>query len=272
MISNLVTKNFSSKELKARAIYDWITQYISYDIKAGRNNDASKSSTTEVLKFRKAIGAGYANLFQDMCSSANIRCLTVDGFIKKNIEEVGETKAEINHTWAVVQLGQSPDTWFYVDPCWGAGFPDKKGTAYIKSFDDSYFFSDKRIFNNQHYPDNEAWKLGMAPKSKKEFYELPVVKAGVHPFGITAFVPTQGKVKIKAGKSVAFNLTAAGTSDVTKVALIIENNRKFTEKVMNYSASGGHITFEYKFSDEGEFPVLLKINDKETLEYLVTVE
>ncbi len=271
-ISLAVTKNFASKELKARAIYDWVCNNIAYDIKAGKNNDASKSATADVLKYRKAIGSGYANLFQDMCSSANIRCLTVDGFAKRTTEEIEEKKSEINHTWAVVQLGQSPETWFYVDPCFGAGFPDKKGNTFIKSFDDGYFFSAKKIFNNQHYPDNEAWKLGDAPKTKKAFYELPLIKTGAYNFSVSGFVPATGIVKIKPGKSLAFNLTAANTSAIIKVALMIENNKKQTEKVMNYNIAAGHIIFEYKFNDDGEFPVSIMINDKEVLQYLVMVE
>jgi transglutaminase/protease-like cytokinesis protein 3 len=89
-IANIITKNCSTKELKARAIYTWIATHISYDIKAGKRNDMTKTNSTDILKSRKAIGAGYAALFQDMCSSANIRCLTVDGFIKKNTDEINE--------------------------------------------------------------------------------------------------------------------------------------------------------------------------------------
>lgn len=75
--------------------------------------------------------------------------------------------------WAVVQLGQSPDTWYYVDPAWGSGYADAEMKVFTRSFTDAYFFTDKPIFNLQHYPDNEAWKLGGAPKNKKEFYSLP---------------------------------------------------------------------------------------------------
>lgn len=270
-ISHIITKNFAPKELKVRAIFDWIALHISYDVKAGRNNDASRNTTTDVLKYRKAIGVGFATLFQDMCSSANIRCLTVEGFAKRITDNIDEKKAEINHEWAVVQLGQSPDTWFYVDPCWGAGYPDKKETHFIPAFDPSYFFADKKIFNYQHYPDNEAWKLQPAPKNKKEFYELPLVKSGAYPIGVSSFIPAAGKVKTKAGKSLAFNISASNTSEISKVSLTIENNNKIAEKVMNYSAANGHILFDYKFNDEGEYPVTVMINGKETLGYLIIV-
>ena len=271
-ISHIITRNFAPKELKTRAIFDWIALNISYDCKAGRNNDASKNTSADVLKYRKAIGVGFATLFQDMCSSANIRCLTVEGFAKRVTDNIGEKKPEINHEWAVVQLGQSPDTWYYVDPCWGAGYPDKKETTFIKAYDPSYFFADKKIFNFQHYPDNEAWKLSPASKSKKDFYELPLVKGGAYSFGVNGFIPSSGKVMIKEGKSVSFNISSSTISVINKVSLIIENNNKTAEKVMNFTALNGHIVFDYKFNDDGEFPVTILINGKETLGYIITVD
>ena len=81
-ISNMLTKNFPDKVDKLRAIYYWITNNISYDCKAARTNNTQKNSPTEVLLYRKAVGIGFASLFQDMSSSANIRCLTADGFVK----------------------------------------------------------------------------------------------------------------------------------------------------------------------------------------------
>ena len=108
-ISGIVTKPFTDKIEKARAIFCWIANNISYDCKAARSGNEQKNSSTQVLLYRRATGPGYAALFQDMCSSANIRCLTPDGFVKTTTGQIEDTKTDINHSWAVVQLGQSPD-------------------------------------------------------------------------------------------------------------------------------------------------------------------
>ena len=97
-INNVVSKKFTDKIDKARAIYDWIAMNIKYDVKSARANNTAKNSPTDVLLYRKAVGIGFASLFQDMCSSANIRCLTVDGFVKNNVDDIGEKSMEINHT------------------------------------------------------------------------------------------------------------------------------------------------------------------------------
>ncbi|MFZ1371622.1 MAG: transglutaminase domain-containing protein, partial [Ferruginibacter sp.] len=123
-INNVVSNKFTDKVDKARAIYYWIAHNIKYDIKAARSNNTAKNTPTDVLLNRKAIGIGFASLFQDMCSSADIRCLTVDGFVKTGTGQIGEKDTDINHSWAVVQLGQSPETWYYVDPAFGSGYAD----------------------------------------------------------------------------------------------------------------------------------------------------
>ena len=113
-ISSILTKKLMDKTEKARAIFDWIAYNISFDFKTARNGVGEKNGSTDVLKSRKATAAGYANLFQDMCSSAGIRCLTVEGFVKNNVEDINLSKPEINHTWNVIQLGISPDAWYIV--------------------------------------------------------------------------------------------------------------------------------------------------------------
>jgi len=142
------------------------------DVKSAKNNSTTKNTPTEVLLYRKAVGAGFASLFQDMCSSAGIRCLTADGFVKFSAEQVNEKKPEINHSWAVVQLGQSPEAWYYADPCWGSGYTDPEFKSFTKSFNPDYFFADLTIFNWQHYPDNTAWQLGPGPKNKSDFLNI----------------------------------------------------------------------------------------------------
>ena len=139
-IADLVTKNFNDKKLKARAIFSWIANNIAYETKTSRATNPKNNTSDVVLKNRKAGGTGYATLFQDMCSVANIRCLTADGFLKRTVEEINEKDVEINHSWDVVQLGQSPDDWYYVDAALASGHLDKKGTTFIKSFEDEMRF------------------------------------------------------------------------------------------------------------------------------------
>lgn len=272
-ISNLLTKNYEDKTDKVRAIYDWIAYNISYDFKTARNGGAEKNTATDVLLSRKATGAGYANLFQDMCSAAGIRCLTADGFVKFSTEEIGNSKAEINHSWAVVQLGQSPEAWYYADPCFGSGYTDADFKSFTKAFNPDYFFADLTIFNLQHYPDNTAWQLGPGPKNKNDFFDLPVIKSAAYEFGLKKMNPNKGAVKASAGKPFAFTYQLNNNIEITKVALVIgEGKKKKIKDIAKFSSTGSTLGFTYTFEEEDSFPVTVLVNGKELVEYAMEVE
>ena len=269
-INNVVSKKFDDKIDRARAIYDWIALNITYDVKAARSNITMKNSPAEVLLSRRAVGAGFASLFQDMCSAADIRCLTVNGFVKNNTEQIDEKGAEINHSWAVVQLGQSPETWYYVDPAWGSGYADAEMKVFTKSFTDAYFFTEKAIFNLQHYPDNEAWKLGSAPKNKKDFYNLPVIKVAAPELDMKRFSPNDGNFKARVNKDVNFSYTLTG-NEITKVELAMGERKKYKVKEIPYNYSGGVLSFNYKFAEDGAYPITVIVNGRELISYNVEI-
>lgn len=271
-INNVVSNKFTDKIDKARAIYYWIAHNISYDVKSTRNNNKQKNTPADVLLTRKATGIGFANLFQDMCSSADIRCLTVDGFVKYNTQQIGEKDEEINHSWAVVQLGQSPEEWYYVDPAFGSGYLNAEMKEFTKSYTDAYFFTEKETFNLQHFPDNNAWRLGSGPKSKKDFFDMPVVRVSAIEAGIKKLSPGDGRIKAKVNKAVKFSFTINSTDEITKVALATGEKKKYKVEEIQYSNSGGVLSFTYKFQDPNSYPVTVFVNGKEFVLYYADVE
>jgi len=271
-ISYVVTKKFSENKDKVRAIFDWIAYNISFDCKAARNNGNEKTNSDDVLKFRKTTSTGYATLFQDMCSVVKIRCLTVNGYAKYSVEDINEKPDQFNHAWVVVQLGQSPESWFYVDPTWGSGFTDAKMITYTKQFNDDYFFASKSLFNFQHYPDNQAWQIGAGPKSLKDFIALPLVKHSAYEFGLAGFVPQEGFIKSTTSKPILFKMRVNSFAHVDIVALEIGADKKKSIKTVDYSFHNGIISFSYKFDEDDSYPITILINNKPVLAYLAEIE
>lgn len=270
-ISYVITKKFPDPKDKVRAIFDWIAYNISFDLKAGKNNDNEKANTDLILKSRKTNAAGYAALFQDMCSVQKIRCLTVDGYAKYNTEQINEKPDEFNHTWAVVQLGVSPDTWYYVDPTMGSGYTDDKMSVYTKAYNADYFFADRFIFNYQHFADNSAWQLGPGPKNESSFFSLPLVKSAAYEYKVSKFSPNNGLIKAKLNSPVSFSIKINTTADIEIVSLVIGTEKKKKTKTVDYSIVGGSIVFNYRFDQEDSYPVTVLINNKPVLGYLVEV-
>lgn len=271
-IQNVVARKFTDKMDRARVIYDWIALNISFDVKANKAGANAKLTVSDVLKTRKASSSGFAMLFQDLCSSADIRCLTVDGFLKTNTLEIGDKSTDINHTWAVVQLGESPETWFYVDPAMGSGYfgPDKK--SFIPYFNTGYFFTEKNLFNWDHYPDNDAWKLGSAPRSRGDFFELPIIGNASYEYGLKSFSPKSGKYKTKATKPVNFSFRLNPNVEIKTVTVISGMKKKLRTKDVEFSFSGGQLGFTVQFEEENSYPVVIKVNGKELITYEVDVE
>jgi transglutaminase/protease-like cytokinesis protein 3 len=272
-INNVVSNKFTDKIDKARAIYYWIANNIIYDVKTVRKTGNEKTNTVaDVLKTRKANGIGFASLFQDMCSSADIRCLTVDGFVKYNSGQIGEKDQEINHTWAVVQLGQSPEEWYYVDPAFASGYLGADMKEFTKYYSDAYFFTEKETFNLQHYPDNEAWKLGKGARNKGDFFDMPVIKTAAMDFEIKKCSPNAGKIKANADKAVKFSFMIKNAGDIAKVQVGIGEKKKYKIEEIPFTASGTMLSFTYKFKDANAYPVTVFVNGREFVQYYAEIE
>ncbi len=270
-ISYIVTRKFQSPAEKTRAIYAWITRHISPDLRAAKGNSNEKMTADQVLKTRKANPAGFANLFQDMCSVAKIRCLTVDGFMKKHPDHVSELPDEYNHTWAVVQLGQSPDTWYYADPYSGCGTIDEKYTRFTRRFNPDYFFAEKSTFNLQHYPDNKAWQLGPGgAASLKEFRAFPVLHDAAYRYGITAVQPLSGMISTSVKKPVQFSLRAQG-NNIDIISLQVGAEKKRRNKTADFSRQGAALVFSFRFDEEDSYPVTVMINNQPVLTYFAEI-
>jgi hypothetical protein len=271
-IAVMVTQHFPDKIDKVRAIFDWIADNIDFDCKAARSNNNDKNSSDDVLQYRKATSPGYATLFQDMCSVAGIRCLTVDGYIKNSTEDINAKPDGFSHTWDVVQLGKSEEEWHYVDPMLGSGYTDKDVKVYTKFFNDNYFFANKATFNLQCFPDNMAWQLdNNGPKNKKEFFTQPVVKDAAYLFYVTGYTPLEGDVKVKTGKPVSFTISVHNQDSVKIVSIRFGEDKKSRVKQMNYTLSDGSISFNYTFADADTYPIEILINGQEVLDYIIEV-
>lgn len=271
-IAKRITTAGGEPEQKARAIFYWIANNIAIDPKATKANDQRKSLPEDVIRSRKATPLGFAKLYQEMASQANIRCLVVDGYIKNNVDDIGNPADEVNHSWNVVQLGQSPDTWYVVDAAKASGSLDKKMTIFTKGFTSQYFFADKTLFNQDHYPDNTAWQLGGGPKSIKDFYALPVLYSAAYKYGVGKVTPSTGYIKTKTKGKVSFTIPVNSNAGIENVSLLMGDARRLQKpEPMNFSTAGGAIVFSYQFKTADTYPVRVVFNDEVVAEYMVEV-
>ncbi len=272
-IADTLTRSLPDKHAKARAIFFWVANNIAFDLKAMKSNDIRRVDPVIVVQTRKTTPLGYANLIQEMCSMANIRCLTVDGYVKNYAEEIGNPADEINHTWNVVQLGESPEQWFYIDAAKASGYTDSKYTKFTKEFVSDYFFADKVLFNLDHYPDNGAWQLGPGPKNLKDFYALPVFSNAAYVYGLQKPAPANGLIKGKTKNTFSFSFPHNNNVPISSITLVTGEDKKPDKPLpMNFTDDGSTISFTHQFKKEDTYPVKVIVDGKVLVQYFADIQ
>lgn len=272
-IADTITESFNDKYDKARAIFYWIANNIALDAKAIKSNDNKKTDPVDVILMRKTTPLGFSLLVQEMCSMAKIRCLSVDGYVKNNAEEINNKADEINHSWNVVQLGQSPEQWFYVDAAKASGYIDLRSKSFIKLFTSEYFFADKTLFNLDHYPDNQAWQLGSGPKSLKDFYALPLIDNASYKYGLQKPDPKNGYIKTKPTASVRFSFNYNNATAIKNIVLQMGDEKKqWKPEPINFTDNAGIVSFSFKFKKADTYPVKIVADGNNLLEYFIECE
>lgn len=271
-IVDKLTSQYSSKEMKARSIFTWIATHISLDPKAIRSSDNKNVEPEKVIASRKTTSLGFSLLFQEMCSQANIRCLSVDGYLKISTEDIDEILDVAAFSWNVIQLGTSPNEWYYVDAAQASGYLDSKKTHFTRNFSPQYFFADKTTFNLEHFPDNQAWFLGEGYPSIKTFFSLPLIKPAAYDCRLSHPQPLTGKLLAKPGIPFTFSFQLKNAPDNPKIGVILgEGTKKQPLQRVNIRQQGITYSFDFTFKKEDTYPVTICINDQPLLTYVAEV-
>jgi len=154
---------------KARAIFRWVADRISYDVDAYFSNSLVALNADQVMQQRRSICDGYATLFERLAREAGLEAVTIKGYAKAYGHVPGTRFDKPNHTWNAVKIdGQ----WRLVDTTWGAGYVS--GTRYVKVLGETYFLAPPEQMMFSHFPVDERWQLQSTPHlTKAEFESMP---------------------------------------------------------------------------------------------------
>ena len=164
---------------KTRAIYRWITDRIAYDAESFFAQMQGDNNAEGVLKSRKGVCAGYANLFADLAGRVELEVVTVSGFAKGVDYDPEKRLTKANHAWTAVHLDGA---WRLVDATWGAGYIN--GKEFVKRFSGAYFLVAPERLAFSHLPTEEKWQLLKAPLGLEQFLEQPKVSRGLWDLGV----------------------------------------------------------------------------------------
>lgn len=188
---------------KARAIYIWLSDNISYDVKSINKNKFGDNSAEGVLKSKKAVCAGYAALFDFLGKKMNLEIREVAGYSKNSPVEqnwyfVGE---EPGHAWNVIKINGS---WKVFDATWGAGSgdDDKRGKlVFTKEYTDNWFNLSPYEAIFSHYPEDTSMMFTEEKISLEEYEEFPTIDISAFTSGLLdahdTFIKSKKKPSLK---------------------------------------------------------------------------
>lgn len=99
---------------KIKSVHDWICSYLHYDNDSLSKSNIAPHSATDVLRTRKAVCIGYANLYAALCRSIDIPCYVVTGYA------LGISSGSSQWTDKIVKGNEENHAWneAYVDGRW----------------------------------------------------------------------------------------------------------------------------------------------------------
>ncbi|XP_067669742.1 uncharacterized protein [Haliotis asinina] len=136
---------------KVRAFFRWIANNIRYDTNILRKGKCGPQDADSVLRYKRAVCAGFSSLFLALCREVKIPCKVVSGIAKGYgfDPEVKITEdTDTNHAWNIVFVNGD---WRPIEVTWGAGYIGDK-FKYVKQFNEFHFLTDPVDFVVKHFP------------------------------------------------------------------------------------------------------------------------
>lgn len=119
MLVSRLTEGRQSEKEKFDAIFMWVAKNIRYDYYTYLAPSGSPMpQLNRILKHKTGICTDYAFLMDTLCQLAGIQNITVYGYAKDNVFDVGDSSYMDNHAWNAVKLDNS---WYVYDATWAAG-------------------------------------------------------------------------------------------------------------------------------------------------------
>ena len=171
---------------KARVIYRWIAEKISYDVETGKKIEEGiytnnpDQSAEAVFSRRNAVCEGYSKLFQLMSDYAGLQSVYIAGWGKVDYAYLTVASYQKDHAWNAVQINGD---WCLIDSTWGAGYVDNSDT-FIRQFDDFWFLTTPEQFVYTHCPVDSKWQLLQTPYSASAIAQHPVVNSAFFTHGL----------------------------------------------------------------------------------------
>ena len=243
-----IKAHFPDTMNRLRAAYLWVTSAIRYDCE-GLKNKNSRWALNMVLKSRKAVCAGYVNVFRNLCDAAGIECVDVNGYGRSGLESllVKTESFAPNHTWNAVKVGGE---WKLIDVTWASGYTSEDCSEFTFRRNDAYFCADPVRFGWDHFPKDSDWQLLATPIGWEEFHRFPLLYHGMVENNIEDFYPRSVIIGKKRGDTVVFKFRSS--SPVNRIILSSRQEKDLYVMDTPERVADGY-RYVYRIAKEGAY-------------------
>ena len=255
-LARWLTKPFTTDEEKARAIYRWITENITYDIDSYFSGNLTGGDAQSAMKKRKAVCEGYSGLFESMAHSSGLEVVKISGYAKGYRYSIGKgISTKPDHAWNAIKINGE---WKLMDCTWGAGYvgEDKK---YHRRFSPYYFFAPPEEFIYAHLPVDERWQLLPHPISKEEFAQLVYLRPKFFSLGLRVIDRPQST--IQANGEVTAKLFAP--EPIFCMTTLAQGGKTLGDRFTFVQQDGDTISMSALLPSRGEYTFRLFAKDKQ---------
>lgn len=175
---------------KVKLFHDWITNNLAYDVSAFLADRIRDQSYETVIKNRKSVCEGNANVLKKMCDLAGIESVKVTGYSRGYGQQLFDKEdfTDSNHAWNAIKIDGE---WQLVDATWDAGHID--GKQFNKKYSTNYLFIEPEQMLYTHFPDDPKWQLMDKPINAKQAAQLPDLRGRFFAYGLS-LVDKQEKI------------------------------------------------------------------------------
>jgi hypothetical protein len=232
----ILTMGCETPELKARAIYAWISQNMKYDSDRPGAGDTTnyEQDPAKILQSRKGISIEFATLGNAMFNEAGIPSKIIDG-IAQNKATYG-TKM---YSWNAVQLAGK---WNLIDLL---GASDDWAQGVISN---AYFLVPADQFIMSHFPTEKEWSLLTTTPLLTEFIDYPIFDAEYFRYATFPY-PTQ---KVLVATNGELTLRRFLNENFDEVIKVYKEGRIYNYKKLGNGKIGG--------LEKGEYELVVGVN------------
>jgi transglutaminase/protease-like cytokinesis protein 3 len=234
-LAKLLAQNTTTEAEKARIIYAWVTQHITYDVSAfldAVNNDQYPDVSPEkVLRDRTTICSGYSNLYQALAEAMNLKSVIVIGYAKGATPDI-ERFQDVNHAWNGVKIDGA---WYLLDATWGAG--SINNDQFKPNYLPYYFATAPSELINNHFPKDSGWQLLSQTYTRTEFDNLPNIASRFYDLGLELVSHDNYLISAQNRVDIVFK----APQDILAIADLQDSNQAILENATLVNRKGDNL-------------------------------